>query len=84
MIALRASEVAKKPAAHRQVLQRPPRPTRRQPTAPIAPLGGLETGESFRLSEPPEAGEPHGPFPFSSNWLALAAAIGTAAYYLVR
>jgi hypothetical protein len=69
--------VALEPSLHRT-----PRPRRHQ--APVAPLGGFDTGDRFRLSEPPEMNEPHGPLQFNANWLALAALVGAAAYYLMR
>lgn len=65
-----------------QSLHRTPRPRRQQ--APVAPLGGFDAGDRFRLSEPPELNEPHGPLQFNANWLALAALVGAAAYYLMR
>ena len=60
---------------------RTPRPRRHQ--TPVAPLGGFDAGDRFRLSEPPEMNEPHG-LGFNANWLALAALVGAAAYYLMR
>ena len=60
---------------------RPQRAPRPRPSAPVAPLGGLDTGDRFRLSEPPDTGESQGPLPFSASWLALAAVIGAAAWY---
>ncbi len=65
-----------------QSLHRTPRPRRHQ--APVAPLGGFDAGDRFRLSEPPEMNEPHGQLQFNANWLALAALVGGAAYYLMR
>lgn len=67
---------APRPAPHR--IPRPRRPT------PVTPIGGFDMGDRFRLSEPPETGEPHGPLSFNANWLALAALVGAAAYYLLR
>jgi hypothetical protein len=58
-----------------------PRP---HPSAPLSPLGGLDLGDRFRLSEPPEISEPHGPIGFNANWIAFAALLGGAAYYLLR
>ena len=57
------------------------RPQRHRPTP--APIAGLDTGESFRLSQPPDHGEPHAPFAIS-NWIAVALFAGAAAYWLLR
>ena len=40
-------------------------------------------GDSFRLSQPPDQGEPHTPFAIS-NWFAVALFAGAAAYYFLR
>jgi hypothetical protein len=69
-------------AALEHSLHRTPRPRRQHP--PVAPLGSFDAGDHFRLSEPAETGEPHGPLQFNANWLALAAVVGAAAYYLLR
>jgi type II secretory pathway pseudopilin PulG len=63
-----------------QALRRPPRP-RPRPTQ--SPSLGLDLGESFRLSEPPEINEPHAPFAIS-NWLAVALFAGAAAWAFLR
>jgi len=67
-------------SAPRVALQRPPRPRRPQP---VQKLGGLDMGDRSRLSEPPDISEPHGPLPFSANWLAFAALLGAVAYYVL-
>jgi hypothetical protein len=61
-------------------LHRPPRPRH----DPVTPLGGFEAGDRFRLSEPPELSEPHGPASLSGSWLALVALLGAAAYFFLR
>lgn len=65
-------------------LQRRPamqRPQGRRPTP--APIAGLDTGESFRLSQPPDHGEPHAPFAIS-NWIGVALLAGAAAWWFLR
>jgi hypothetical protein len=71
---------------------RPP-PPRPEPLVPRAPrrmrpaartVVGLDMGDRFRLSEPPDLGESHGPRAFNANWLAVAALAFAALYYLVR
>jgi len=57
---------------------------RRRPSPPVSPLGGIDLGDRFRLSEPPEISEPHGPVGFNANWIAFAALLGGAVYYLLR
>jgi hypothetical protein len=73
-------------AAPRRGLQRAPRPRRRsaRAPAPLAPLGGLDASDRFRLSEPPDIGEAQGLLGFDANWLLIAALAGGAAWYLVR
>jgi len=61
-----------------QPLRRPPR---LRPTQ-SASLG-LDLGESFRLSEPPEIAEPRSAFALS-NWFALVLFAGAAAYHFLR
>jgi hypothetical protein len=80
--ALPLPSVARPRAATLHALHRPPRP-RRQHT-PAAPSAGLQMGDRFRLSEPPEISEPHGPLSFNANWFAAAALVGATAYYLMR
>jgi hypothetical protein len=79
--ALPLPPVARPRAAPRPAPHRTPRP--RRPT-PVTPIGGFETGDRFRLSEPPEIREARRRMPFDANWLAIAAAIGAAVYYLLR
>ncbi len=50
---------------------------------PTNRLGGLDMGDSFRLSEPPDQGEPHARVAIS-NWFAVALFAGAAAYYFLR
>ncbi|HKA16362.1 MAG TPA: hypothetical protein VKH41_15165 [Myxococcota bacterium] len=87
----RAAMTAPAVKLRRTALQDPPRPPRtpREPRpvrprrqAPVQQPIGLDTGDRFRLSEPPDMGEQHGPF--NANWLALAVAIGAVAYYLMN
>jgi hypothetical protein len=70
--------------APRRSLQRTPRPRRRSAPMPVAPLGGLDASDRFRLSEPPDIGEAPGPLGFSANWLLVAAFAGGAVYFLIR
>jgi hypothetical protein len=65
---------------HPQPLRRRPRPRARPTQGPIV---GLDMGESFRLSEPPDQGEPHTRVAIS-NWIAVALFAGAAAYYFLR
>jgi hypothetical protein len=60
-------------------LQRPRR-ARVMRSGPVS----FEMGDRFRLSEPPEIHEPHGPIATGANWLVFAALAGAAAYYLLR
>jgi hypothetical protein len=48
-----------------------------------SPIAGLDLGDRFRLSEPPEIGEPHARVAIS-NWFAAALFAGAAAYYFLR
>jgi hypothetical protein len=68
------------PQPQPQPLRRPPRARARPAQSPIA---GLDMGESFRLSEPPDQGEPHARIAIS-NWFAVALFAGAAAYYFLR
>jgi hypothetical protein len=79
--ALPLPPVARPRAAARPAPHRTPRP--RRPT-PVTPIGGFDMGDRFRLSEPPEIREARRPLPFNANWLAAAALVGAAAYYLLR
>ena len=63
-----------------QPLRRPARPRMRPKQSPIA---GLDLGESFRLAEPPEQGEPYVRVAIS-NWFGVALVAGAAAYYFLR
>jgi|SRR5688572_16182752 len=70
--------------AQQPVLQRRPgmqRPQRHRPTP--ASIAGLDTGESFRLSQPPDHGEPHAPFAIS-NWIGVGLLAGAAAWWFLR
>jgi hypothetical protein len=77
------SEPIPRPLPRRRTaaLHRAPRP--RRPINRPEPIS-FEMGDHFRLSVPPDLSEPHGPLPFSPNWLAFAALLGAAAYYWVR
>jgi hypothetical protein len=55
--------------------------TRQQP---VAPLGGLDLGDRFRLSEPPDISEPPGPAAFGGSWIAVVALLGAGAWYFLR
>jgi hypothetical protein len=88
--ALRRAGAAPQSVAKLEVLAQQPglprrpamrRPQRHRPTP--APIAGLDTGESFRLSQPPDHGEPHVPFAIS-NWIAVALFAGAAAYWFLR
>jgi hypothetical protein len=59
------------------LMQRPSRPRRQ---APMNRGVGLDMGDSFRLSEPPELNEPRGPVSFA-NWLAVALFAAAVTWY---
>ncbi len=87
--ALRKSDAAapampRSPVARLETeLRSPPRP-RQHHRAQASHRVGLDMGDRFRLSEPPELNEPHRALRFSANWIAAAALAGAAAYYLMR
>ena len=72
-------------APHRHIgaLQRPARPRPRMRMNRSGPID-FELGDRFRLSEPPENGEPHDLLRFDAGWIAIAVLVGGAAYYLIR
>src|SRR5688572_11765234 len=81
-------EVLRRPPATERVVEpvralpharRSPRPRPR----PAQPSLGLDMGDSFRLSQPPDQGEPQAPFGIS-NWVVMALLVGAAAYFLLR
>ena len=65
-----------------RALPRAPRSPRPRPR-PSQPLLGLDMGDSFRLAQPPDQGEPQAPFGIS-NWVVMALLVGAAAYFLLR
>jgi hypothetical protein len=71
------------PQPRPQLLQPRRRPARPRVRTTQAPITGLDMGESFRLSEPPEQGEPHVRASIS-NWFVVALFAGAAAYYFLR
>src|SRR5262245_27977621 len=52
---------------------------RRTPVPRSEPIS-FEMGDHFRLSEPPEINEPHGPFATGANWIVFAVLATGAAY----
>jgi hypothetical protein len=59
------------------------RPTRLRVRPTQSPIAGLDMGESFRLAEPPDQGEP--PVRVAiSNWFGVALFAAAAVYYFLR
>jgi len=67
-----------------RALPRAPRSPRPRPRpSPSQASLGLDMGDSFRLAQPPDQGEPHAPVAIS-NWLAVALFAVAAAYWFLR